>query len=104
MNLPKVIAELVKTQNNFDSAAYAKCFTETAVVFDEGKTHNGRKEIETWIAKANKAYQATMKPLEYSETAQTLRTEVSGTFPGSPIIMTYYYEFEDGLIQSLKIV
>jgi hypothetical protein len=104
MNLPKVIEELVKTQNNFDSAAYAKCFTATAVVFDEGKTHRGRKEIENWIAKANKAYQATMKPLGYSENEQALRTEVSGTFPGSPITLTYYYEFEDGLIQSLKIV
>jgi hypothetical protein len=104
MNLPKVIAELVKTQNNFDSAAYANCFTETALVFDEGRTHNGRKEIESRIENANKEYQAPMKPLEYSETEQTLKTEVSGTFPGSPITMTYYYEFKDGLIQSLKIV
>lgn len=92
MNLPKVIAELVKTQNNFYSVAYANCFTETAVVFDEGKTHNGRKEIENWIEKANKEYQATMKPLEYSETKQTLKTEVSGTFPGSPIVLTYHYD------------
>ncbi|WP_231464340.1 MULTISPECIES: nuclear transport factor 2 family protein [unclassified Pedobacter] len=104
MNLPKVLTELVKTQNSFDSVAYAKCFTETAVVFDEGKTHNGRKEIENWIAKANKEYQATMKPLEYSETQQTLKSEVSGIFPGSPIILTYHYEFENGLIKSLKIV
>lgn len=104
MNLPNVITELIKTQNNFDSAAYAKCFTETAVVFDEGKTHNGRKEIENWIEKANKDYRATMKPLEYSETENTLKTQVSGTFPGSPITMTYYYEFEDGFIKSLKIV
>lgn len=44
MNLPKVITELVKTQNSFDSAAYANCFSETAVAFDEGKTHNGKKE------------------------------------------------------------
>ena len=104
MNLPTVIAELIKTQNNFDSVAYANCFTETAVVFDEGKRHNGRKEIEKWIDEANKKYQATMKPLEYSETEHTLKTEVSGTFPGSPIMMTYHYEFKDGLIQSLKIV
>lgn len=104
MNLPKIVAELVKTQNSFDSFAYAKCFTETAVVYDEGKTHNGRKEIETWIAKANKEYQATMKPLEYSETENTLKTEVSGNFPGSPITLTYHYEFEDGIIQTLKIV
>ncbi|MFD2519959.1 nuclear transport factor 2 family protein [Emticicia soli] len=104
MNLPEVVTELIKTQNNFDSTAYANCFTETAIVFDEGKTHKGRKEIQNWIDKANKKYQAVMKPLEYSETEHTLKTEVSGTFPGSPIIMTYHYEFKDGLIQSLKIV
>lgn len=104
MNLPKVVTELVKAQNEFDSLAYANCFTETAVVFDEGKTHYGRKEIGNWIEQANKQYQATMQPLEYSEAGRTLKTEVSGTFPGSPIIMIYQYEFKDGLIQSLKIV
>lgn len=104
MNLPKAVTDLIKTQNNFDSVAYANCFTETAVVFDEGKTHSGRKEIEKWIDEANRKYQATMKPLEYSETEHILKTEVSGTFPGSPIVMTYLYEFQDGLIQSLKIV
>jgi hypothetical protein len=104
MNLPKVVTDLIKAQNDFDSAAYATCFTETAVVFDEGKTHIGRKEIETWIEKANKEYQATMKPLDYSESEQTLKTKVSGTFPGSPATMTYHFGFEDGLIQSLKIV
>lgn len=104
MKLPKVVTELVNTQNNFDSLAYANCFSETAVVFDEGKTHKGRKEIQKWIDEANKKYQATMKPLEYSETENTLKTEVSGNFPGSPIVMTYLYEFQDDLIQSLRIV
>jgi len=103
MNLPNVITELIKTQNNFDSVTYAKCFTETAVVFDEGKTHNGRKEIETWIDKANKDYEATMKPLEYSTKDQILKAEVSGNFPGSPIILSYHLEIADELIQSLKI-
>lgn len=103
MNLPKVVAELVKTQNNFDSVAYANCFTETAVVFDEGKTHNGRREIENWIEKANKEYQATMKPLEYSEKEEILKAEVSGNFPGSPIVLSYHLEIADELIQSLKI-
>ncbi|SEM17203.1 hypothetical protein SAMN05421856_101531 [Chryseobacterium taichungense] len=104
MNLPNVVTELIKTQNNFDSTAYANCFTETAIVFDEGKTHNGRTEIKNWIDKANQEYHAVMKPLEYSEAEHTLKAEVSGTFPGSPIVMIYYFEFEDGLIQSLKIV
>lgn len=103
MNLPKVVAELIETQNNFDSVAYANCFSETAVVFDEGKTHNGRKEIEKWIDKANKDYQATMKPLEYWATEEILKAEVSGNFPGSPIVMSYHLKITDGFIQSLKI-
>lgn len=103
MNLPKVIADLVTSQNNFDSVAYANCFSETAVVFDEGKTHNGRKEIEHWIKKANEEYQAVMNPIEYSATEEILKAEVSGNFPGSPIILSYHLKLEDGLINSLKI-
>ncbi|MBD8491007.1 nuclear transport factor 2 family protein [Echinicola sp. CAU 1574] len=104
MNLPNVVNELVKAQDNFDSKAYADCFAETAIVFDEGKTYHGKKEIENWIDKANREYQVTMKPLEYLEKAQILKAEVSGAFPGSPLVLTYQYEFEDKLIKSLKIV
>ena len=104
MNLPKVIIDLVKAQDNFDSTAYAKCFTETAVVSDEGKRYNGKREIKSWIEKANKEYKVTMKPLEYSEIKQTLNAQISGTFPGSPLILTYLYEFKDELIHTLKII
>ncbi|UZR98470.1 nuclear transport factor 2 family protein [Chondrinema litorale] len=104
MNLPKVIGDLVKAQDNFDSTAYANCFTKTAMVFDEGKTHNGKVEIKNWIEEANKKYQVTMKPLEYSEAQETLKAEISGTFPGSPLTLTYHYEFKDELIESLEIV
>ena len=101
MNLPNIISELVKAQNEFDSAAYANCFTENAEVFDEGKTHNGKAEIENWIDKANKEYKATMKSLDYNE--NILSAEISGTFPGSPLVLKYHFELNDGLIQSLKI-
>jgi ketosteroid isomerase-like protein len=103
MNLPNVIADLAIAQNNFDSMAYANCFTETAVVFDEGKTHNGKVAVEKWIRKANEDYQATMKPLEYSEAEEILKAEVSGNFPGSPLVLSYHFELRDGLIESLKI-
>lgn len=103
MNLPDVIADLAQAQNNFDSVAYANCFSETAVVFDEGKTHKGKMEIQQWINQANAAYQTVMQPLEYSPTTGILKAEVSGNFPGSPIVLSYHLELKDGLIQSLKI-
>ena len=67
MNLPKVIADLVKAQDNYDSAAYAACFSESATVTDEGKTYKGRPAIRQWIAAANEKYQAVKKPLAYEE-------------------------------------
>ena len=105
MNLPKVVAELVETQNNFDSVAYANCFSETAVVFDEGKKHNGKKEIERWIADSNERYKATIKPVSFEEkeTESLLIAETSGNFEGSPIALTYHMKNEDELIQSLKV-
>ena len=103
MDIPKVLTELVKAQDNFDSTSYADCFTETAVVVDEGKTYNGKNEIKSWIEKANKEYQITMKPIEYSETTEILKAEVSGNFPGSPVILSYNLNFKNELIQSLRI-
>lgn len=106
MNLPKVITNLVQAQNSFDSVAYAKCFSETALVFDEGRTHSGRNEIEHWIADANERYEATMKAVSFEEkeTESILKAEVSGNFPGSPILMSYHLKIVDELIQSLKII
>jgi ketosteroid isomerase-like protein len=104
MTLPKVLADLVTAQNTANSSAYANCFSDTAIVFDEGKQHKGKAAIKSWIAKANQAYKTKMKPLEYSATKQILEAEISGTFPGSPLVLTYQFELNEGQIQSLKIV
>lgn len=103
MNLPIVIADLAKAQNNFDHVAYSNCFSETAVVFDEGKTHTGKMEIQQWIKEANEKYQAIMNPIEYLASEKALRAEVSGNFPGSPLVLSYHFEWKNELIQSLKI-
>ena len=105
MNLPKVLTDLIKAQNEFDAVRYANLFSETAVVFDEGKTHNGRLEIERWIDHSNKNYQSVMKPLEYTENGTTsiLTAECSGTFPGSPITLKFHFDIVDGQIQHLKV-
>ena len=105
MNLPKVVADLVKAQNNYDSIAYSCCFSETAVVFDEGRTYNGRKEIERWIAEANTQFKTVMKPVSLEEraTESILKAEISGNFDGSPVLLTYHFELKEGLIHSLKI-
>lgn len=105
MNLPKVITDLIEAQNKYNSAAYANCFSETGVMFDEGKTHNGRKEIQDWIEEGNQKYKTVMKPLEFAETGTkgVLVSEISGSFDGSPIILKFNFEINNGLIQSLNV-
>lgn len=103
MNLPNIITTLVNAQNQYNSHSYAECFTDNAVVFDEGKTYNGKTEIENWISEANNEYKTIMKPLNYNEKENILSAEISGTFPGSPAILKYHFELNNELIQSLKI-
>ena len=92
MNLHKTVAGMVSAQNNFDSRAYADFFSETAVVYDEGKTHNGKAEIELWIETSNREYQARMQPVKYEENEieHLLTAEVSGQFPGSPAVLQFH--------------
>jgi len=74
-------------------------------MFDEGKWHNGKKEIQQLIEHANKKYKSVMKPVSLTgtEASPVLSAEVSGTFDGSPIVLKFHFELIDGLIQSLKI-
>ncbi|RBQ11474.1 nuclear transport factor 2 family protein [Pedobacter miscanthi] len=105
MKLPEIVSELVRTQNNFDSVDYANCFSQTAIVHDDGKTHKGKKEIEEWITDANEKYSATMEPLDFEENGlqSKLKVKVEGNFDGSPIVLNYHLEISDGLIQSLRV-
>jgi hypothetical protein len=105
MNLPKVLSDLVSAQDNFDSVAYANCFSDSAIVYDEGKTHTGKSEIQHWIAEANEKYKAVMEPIAYEENGGEgiLSVKVSGTFDGSPIALKYHFKINDGLIHSLKV-
>jgi len=105
MELPKVVERFVETQNNYDNKAYTECFTESAIVHDEGKVHTGKEEIRQWIEHANEAYQSSMEPLKYEESGSNgvLTARVSGTFPGSPIVLQFHLGLMNDLIDSLKV-
>lgn len=103
MNLPDAISDLIQAQNEFDSLAYDNCFAETAVVIDEGKTYIGKNEIQQWIGDAHSRYAIRMEPIIYIETDTILKAEVSGTFDGSPVVLSYHFELAHGRIQSLTI-
>lgn len=105
MNLPNIISDLITAQANFDSQAYAKCFSKTALVFDENEVHKGQNEIEKWNEKTNKIYKTELDILDFSvkDTSNILMTKVTGTFEGSPIVLKYHFELKNEMIERLKI-
>lgn len=105
MELPQLVVQFIETQNTYDSKGYMKCFTDTAIVHDVGKTHTGKEEIRAWIEDAYERYKSVIKPLQYEESSSkgVLTAEISGTFPGSPFVLKFHLGLKDGLIDSLNV-
>jgi hypothetical protein len=105
MKLPENIEGFIKAQNDLDSTAFSDYFTEHAAVSDEGSSYSGRKEIKSWIQEAAEKYNMQLTPIDFSQTGSKgkLTVEVSGTFPGSPLVMNYHLEMDGSLISSLQI-
>ena len=103
MKLPQTVKDLIDAQNRSDSTAYVACFSKDATVTDEGKTYRGKEEIRNWISKTNETFEIVMKPQHYNEDQELLKAEISGNFPGSPVMLSYHFEFMNDKINSLII-
>ena len=105
MKLPKVIADLIAAQDKYDSQAFAKNFSDDAIVHDEGKTYHGKTEIREWNEMTNSKYKTNYEPFEVTTNGDKiiLTAKISGTFSGSPAIIKYHFEIKNNKITSLHI-
>ena len=105
LNLPEPVAAYF-TADKGDSEGLSRCFTEDAVVKDEGHTYNGRAAIKRWKADASTKYQYTCEPLacEQKDSKTVVTSRLTGNFPGSPLDLRFFFELEGGKIASLEII
>ena len=105
VDLPEPIAAYLAAENGHDTGAIARCFTEHAVVRDEGQTFKGLADIKQWKSETKKKYQHTVEPLEaVQKDGETIVTNrLTGNFPGSPIDLQFVFRLEGGKIASLEI-
>jgi hypothetical protein len=105
LDLPKPIAAYFAA-DKADSDAVSGCFTEKAVVKDEGHTYNGRAAIKKWKADASAKYQYTCQPFacEQKEGKTVVTSRLTGNFPGSPVDLRFFFELEGERIASLEII
>ena len=105
IKLLPVIKTYVDASNAHDVQSILSCFSENAVVRDEGGTLHGREAIEDWITRTIEKYKFKFKPVSFREhnAEVVVAIEVSGTFDGSPITLDYHFTIEGDKILSLTI-
>ena len=105
LELPEPIVAYF-TADKGDSHAVAECFTANAIVIDEGWTYQGRAAIEQWKADASAQYHYTVEPLacEKKDRKFVVTSKVSGNFPGSPVVLRYFFGLDGDSIASLEVI
>ena len=104
LKLPPPIAAYF-TADEGDGEAVAQCFTDKAVVKDEGHTYRGQVAIKQWKTDASTKYQYTSEQLACDEKDGKIvvTSRLTGNFPGSPVNLRFCFKLEDDKIASLEI-
>jgi len=105
LDLPRPIANYFAADED-TAETLSQCFTEDAVVEDEGQTYNGRAAIKEWKAHASEKYQYTTELLAMDQEARkvVVTSRLTGNFAGSPVNLRFFFELDGEKIKSLEII
>lgn len=103
--LPPAIAAYFSAAHDADTAALEKIFTADAHVYDESHDHDGIDAIRAWRINTYDKTPFTARPLELVEGdgRPVVSVEVTGSFPGSPVMLQHTFKLVNGRISSLDI-
>lgn len=106
IELPTAIANYFAADAGLSAEAIAACFTQAAVVKDEGRTYAGRDAIRGWKDEASAKYTYTVEAFSIaSEGGRTVVTShLVGDFPGSPTDLRYFFIPDGDKIGELEII
>jgi hypothetical protein len=105
VDLPKPIATYFAA-DKADGEAVARCFTLDGVVKDEGHTYHGQAEIKQWKAVTSARFAYTSEPFASQQQGAitVVTSRLTGSFPGSPVDLRYFFRLEGDKIASLEIL
>ena len=106
MTLPPLLQTYFAAQNMHDIDRLVACFAPDARVRDEGADIIGREQIRAWKEKVRDKYHLVIDPLHHRQEDERdfVTARIEGTFPGSPIELTYQFGLKDGQIASLEVL
>ena len=99
------VSAFFEAERTQDLEALARCFSERAMVRDEGRTIEGPEAIKRWMKEAKAKYQHSAEPLAVSSRGgrTVVTARVAGNFPNSPLELQHVFAVEGGKIVSLEI-
>lgn len=102
-NVTELVQRYFDLAPRSDSGAYFGQFADDAIVEDEGKERHGLAEIRAWRTEVPLvAYD--VKEVRSTDAGHVAHVGISGDFPGSPVRLTFHFEFtDDGHIAFLAI-
>lgn len=105
LNMPEPLAIYFDLAPDATVAELSAVFTDDAVVHDEARHHRGIPAIRDWRVETMERTPFTARPLSVEQLDDVLvvPTEVTGSFPGSPLTLTHRFVLRDGRIATLEI-
>jgi hypothetical protein len=104
-SMPPALAAYFSAEDTDDVDALERCFLADAFVRDEGRVMRGLDAIKAWKTASRAKYKYRIEPLSASREGAiaTVIARLTGSFPGSPIELTYSFALVDDKIASLEI-
>lgn len=108
--IPSVIRKYITSSNKPDPETFVDCFSEDAVVFDEGKKRIGIHAIQKWSEQYHFAANVTLEPTEAKEDGDEIVVtfkldetyDKTGLF--DPFMLNYHFIIVDDKIVNLSIL
>src|SRR5258708_19605645 len=103
IDLPKPIAAYFAADKR-DADALVLCFTEDAVVKDEGQTYTGLPAIKQWKTETSRKYTYTSEPFSLQKKAgeTVVTSRLTANFPATPLNLRFFFTLKSNNIPSLK--
>jgi hypothetical protein len=105
VTMAKALATYFSAEDTANTDVLEACFAPDAVVRDEGQVMRGLEAIKAWKVAAQAKYRYRVEPSSASTsgTTTTVRARLTGSFPGSPIELTYTFGLVGDKIATLEI-
>ena len=103
--LPDAVRDYLAASMRDDPAALAACFTTDGEVRDESRTHVGHAAIRAWAKEVREKYRFALDVRNVAGQGDDIAViaQVTGNFPGSPILLRYAFHLTGGKIARLEI-